>query len=869
MCVPALDEKPWLTLGPQVCDFIESYLVFGPGDLRGEPARIDPEKRALIFRMYEVYPPGHDLAGRRRFKRVGLSVRKGSAKTEFAAWLAAVELHPEGPVRCDGFDAYGQPVGVGVVDPYIPMVAYTEEQSDELAYGALRVILQYSSLADDFDIGIERIMRIQGDGKAVSLATSPDARDGARTTFQVFDEPLALDTPVPTPVGWRAIGDLVPGDEVYDRDGHAVCVVGVSPVHVGRPCYRVTFAGGDVIVTDADHRWKVIDWANRPAGEQVRTTEEMFLAGLDTNYGRRWRLPRHAGYDGREGALPIDPYVLGVWLGDGATDAGYIHAGAEDVQEMMALVQAAGYETTVSQDVNSDKPRAVRFLPHGLRAQLTAAGLRGNKRIPEGYLFASRSQRLALLQGLMDTDGYSTGRGTCTFVQGKRELAEAVRDLVLSLGTPATITTIEDERSRTGLMHKVHFSPAYCPFRLTRKARRCPGRQRVSARWPTIVSIEPCESEPVRCIAVDSTDHLFLAGRGLRLTHNTHRFTLPKLRQAHRTMLANIPKRFLSDAWSFEITTAPAPGEGSVAEDTMDYARQVAGGKVADSRLFFFHRQASDAHDLSTAAGVRAAVIEASGPVAEWSDIEGIVDQWSDPTADRTYLERVWLNRLVRSSERAFDAERWKELVDEEFVPPDGDRITLGFDGARYHDSTALVGTHIESGYQWLVGLWEHPQGIEEWETPAEEVEMALEDAMARWDVWRMYCDPPYWETYVAQWAGRYGAECVMEWWTNRMKAMAYAIKSFANAIASGEISHDGNPHLARHVGNACRRVLNLRDEQGVPLWTMYKERPDSPHKIDGAMAAVLSWEARCDALAAGIGQRRRSVYEDRGLESV
>jgi len=101
------------------------------------------------------------------------------------------------------------------------------------------------------------------------------------------------------------------------------------------------------------------------------------------------------------------------------------------------------------------------------------------------------------------------------------------------------------------------------------------------------------------------------------------------------------------------------------------------------------------------------------------------------------------------------------------------------------------------------------------------------------------------------------------------MKAMAYAIKSFANAIASGEISHDGNPHLARHVGNACRRVLNLRDEQGVPLWTMYKERPDSPHKIDGAMAAVLSWEARCDALAAGIGQRRRSVYEDRGLESV
>jgi hypothetical protein len=133
MTVPAHDDKLWPTLGPQVCEFIEAFLVFGPGDLRGEPANLDDEKRALIYRMYEIYPRGHDQEGRRRFKRVALSMRKGTAKTELAAWLAAVELHPNGPVRCDGFDADGQPVGVGVIDPYIPMVAYTEEQSDELA----------------------------------------------------------------------------------------------------------------------------------------------------------------------------------------------------------------------------------------------------------------------------------------------------------------------------------------------------------------------------------------------------------------------------------------------------------------------------------------------------------------------------------------------------------------------------------------------------------------------------------------------------------------------------------------------------------------------------------------------------------------
>ncbi len=536
LVVPSLDEKPWPTLGPQVCEFIESYLTFGPGDLRGQPAVLDAEKRALIYRMYEVYPQGHPQAGRRRFKRVAISLRKGSAKTEFAAWIAACELHPDGPVRCDGFDAFGQPVGVGVTDPYIPMVAYTEEQTEELAYGALRIILEYSQVANDFDIGLNRIMRIHGDGKAEALATAPDSRDGARTTFQHFDE--------------------------------------------------------------------------------------------------------------------------------------------------------------------------------------------------------------------------------------------------------------------------------------------------------------------------------------------THRFVLPRLKEAQRTMLANIPKRKLADAWSLETTTAPAPGEGSVAEDTMDYAQAVADGKITDSKLFFFHRQASDDHDLTTEEGIRAAVVEASGPVAEWSDIDGIVEQWRDPTADRTYLERVWLNRLVRSSARAFDAVRWGELAEPREVP-DGELITIGFDGARFHDATGLVATHIPTGYQWVLGVWERPLGIENWEVPEYEVEAAVEEAFRRWKVWRMYADPPYWETQVANWAGKYGEQTVMYWWTNRPTQMAFAIRSFDNAIRTGDLKHDGNPLFAQHIGHACRRYLATRDDKGERLWTIYKERPDSPLKIDLAMAGILSWEARRDALASGVGERKKSVYEDRGLAVV
>jgi hypothetical protein len=199
LIVPDLDDEPWPTLGEQVCDFLEERAVFGPGDLAGQPYEFSDEKRALIYRAYEVYPKGHKLAGRRRFKRVGWSVRKGLAKTELQALVCYVELHPEGPVRCDGFDAHGEPVGRPVSFPYIPMLAYNKDQVEELAYGVLSYVCGEGPDADLFDISLERIIRLSAngiaDGKAVPLAQSPNARDGALTTFQAFDEPHRMYLP--------------------------------------------------------------------------------------------------------------------------------------------------------------------------------------------------------------------------------------------------------------------------------------------------------------------------------------------------------------------------------------------------------------------------------------------------------------------------------------------------------------------------------------------------------------------------------------------------------------------------------------------------------------------------------------------------
>ncbi|SDT84979.1 hypothetical protein [Gordonia westfalica] len=199
LVVPGPDPEPWPTLGPQICDLIEDRAIYGPGSLQGEPYEIDPEFRAFIHRAFEVFPKGHPWEGRRRFKRVGLSVRKGLAKTEKQALLAFCELHPEGPTRFDGWDASGNPVGRPVNSPYIPMLAVSVEQVEELAYGALKYIVEEGPDADLFDSTLDRIVRLndhgRADGKAVALSNNPGSRDGARTTMNCFDEPHRLYLP--------------------------------------------------------------------------------------------------------------------------------------------------------------------------------------------------------------------------------------------------------------------------------------------------------------------------------------------------------------------------------------------------------------------------------------------------------------------------------------------------------------------------------------------------------------------------------------------------------------------------------------------------------------------------------------------------
>lgn len=338
-----------------------------------------------------------------------------------------------------------------------------------------------------------------------------------------------------------------------------------------------------------------------------------------------------------------------------------------------------------------------------------------------------------------------------------------------------------------------------------------------------------------------------------------HRMTSPRLVQAHETMIANLPKRPLEDPWSLGTTTAGALGQGSVAEQYHLEAQKIAAGEVDDPELFYFHREASQGHDLDTLEGRIEAVAEATGPTGEYApgQFRDIARQWDRPKADHAYLERVWLNRWVAAGAAAFDVEKWRQPDRVKGKVPKGALIAAGFDGARFRDATAIVITDVETGRQQLIGLWERPEHEEQWEVPERDVTAVVSKMMRDYQVWRFYCDPPHWTSTIGDWSQRWPDQ-VVEWWTTRRQPMAYAVRAYREAIETGAVTHDGDERFDRHIAAAGRRDIEMYDDEGNRLFLLCKQHDDM--KFDAAMAGCLSWRAYLDAQGKGVKRRRKST---------
>jgi predicted phage terminase large subunit-like protein len=353
---------------------------------------------------------------------------------------------------------------------------------------------------------------------------------------------LDIRTPIPTPNGWTTMLDLRVGDQVYSESGQPCMVTFVSPIQLGNRCSRIRLNDTTEIIADAEHRWLTTTHQERkqayrhgrsPTGK-VRVTTGI---GDTVRHGKRRDL-NHAiqntkPLEAPDIDLPIHPYMLGYWLGDGDSKSSAITMSADDGPETLSRFEAVGYKhsrpivdkRTGAWSVNIGiMPKVLRDF--SLHSRLRRNGLFGNKHIPRQYLRASPSQRFDLLCGLMDSDG-TIGKdcNSCTFDVMSKRLADGLAEVVVSLGWRAHRNekrALLDGKD-CGTVYRVIFTPHVAPFRLDRKRFRFKtGKkqaQRIHQRM--ITAVDPCESVAVRCIAVDSPSHLFLCSRAMVPTHNT------------------------------------------------------------------------------------------------------------------------------------------------------------------------------------------------------------------------------------------------------------------------------------------------------------------------------------------------------------
>lgn len=365
---------------------------------------------------------------------------------------------------------------------------------------------------------------------------------------------LAVDTPIATPTGWTTMGCLQAGDWVFDDRGVPCRVIQAHDIHTARECYAVRFDDGEEIIADEGHLWRTearksgslekgastrgVPRAQRGKWRKaVRTTEEIART-LRYRNGKyqsvNHSIPLAGGLDLPDADLPIPPYILGCWLGDGDSDGLRITVADQDAELLDHLAEAGGRVGPR----RGSKERAGRYqlswpsdyrgMQSGsLAAEFRALELIGNKHIPRIYLRASREQRAALLQGLMDTDGTIALDGQCTISSKWLRLAAEICELVVSLGMKAAVN------SRRAFLNGRDVGPCHCVtfyppvetpvFRLARKAERQIKRhsRRRLAGDRRIVSCERVKSVPVRCITVDAPSQMFLAGRSMVPTHNS------------------------------------------------------------------------------------------------------------------------------------------------------------------------------------------------------------------------------------------------------------------------------------------------------------------------------------------------------------
>ena len=362
--------------------------------------------------------------------------------------------------------------------------------------------------------------------------------------FAIHDfKGLPLDTKILTTNGFKTMGELSVGDMVYDRDGNPVKIKSTSQIHY-KPCIEFTFDDKTTIVSDHEHRWMVSFLKrDKSFNERVMTSEEIhnYLIDIDKCGRNTSNIPKirvNKPLNNKEKRLPIDPYVLGAWLGDGGSKAGYI---TNMYDELFAEIERRGYHVGENVGKSGHCGKAKTRCVFGLWPKLKELGIWGEKDIPDIFLTnSSYNQRLDILKGLMDTDGtYNKARNRYVISTTKRNQVSFTVKLLASLGIKPSVSQYKakcnDCKKEFYGAWNVSFITDEYPFLI--RDIKVDGTRNGRYSYRNIVSAKYVETVPTRCIEVDSPSHTYLATEKLIVTHNTNADIYKDFSRKFKTMM--------------------------------------------------------------------------------------------------------------------------------------------------------------------------------------------------------------------------------------------------------------------------------------------------------------------------------------------
>lgn len=364
------------------------------------------------------------------------------------------------------------------------------------------------------------ISRISADGKLRIAGQADLVIVDGKDVYILDYKGLPLDTPILTTKGFKLLENITKEDIIFGNDGKETNILNVSDVHYN-PCYTIEFDNGEQITCDHEHRWLIS--FRRGTGKYknvVMTTEELEDAFKKYQKSKNvYDLPKIINSKPlviEKVNLPLDPYLFGAWLGDGTSKDGSI---TNINPDFWREVEKRGYK--IGNDISSEN-RAEQRTVFNIRGVLNDIGVLNNKHLPDLYLLSSYGQRLDILRGLMDTDGYyNPVRKRFVMATTQQWQVECMVKLLASLGVKSSVIYAKkycNDKIFDGW--DVCFTMQENPF-LIRNQKGIEYPKIDKSTFRVIKSIYSVNTVPTKCLEVDNENHTFLVGYSLLPTHNT------------------------------------------------------------------------------------------------------------------------------------------------------------------------------------------------------------------------------------------------------------------------------------------------------------------------------------------------------------